>query len=313
MAAVLDVDIVDGVAVGGTGTAGTIDKLIARVGEVTASPVAFTELDRLKTVATLLTSLMGLVGEVQASPTANTQLDRLKTLATQLTTLMGLIGEVQANPTALTLLDRAKAIKTSVDAVNTTLASGTVTTLGQTTMTGSLPVAIASDQTTFPVNPGGGGTATVDIIRPGDTVQYTANDVWADSTSAPTAGGFTLTGMGRVTGGSGVITDAVVVTSGDVSPVLQGEFLVFNAAVTAINDNSPFGILDGEAKGQYIGKIPFIMEDFGNQGVCYVPGVNLYYTCVGSANLRVIPRVKNGYVPTSGETLSLMAKFLHTS
>jgi hypothetical protein len=51
------------------------------------------------------------------------------------------------------------------------------------------------------------------LPRPADTNVYTANDALADSTSAPTSGGFTFTNAGGITGGSGVITDLYVQSS----------------------------------------------------------------------------------------------------
>jgi len=93
----------------------------AIMGEVQETPTAYTELARLKDIATLigeiqadptaytllsrLKELATRTGEVHASPTANTLLDRLKTIATR-------TGEVQASPTANTLLDRLKTIAT---------------------------------------------------------------------------------------------------------------------------------------------------------------------------------------------------------
>lgn len=219
--------------------------------------------------------------------------------------LMALVGEVVANPTDNTLLDRLKDI-------NTTLTAGTVTVLGQAPMTASLPVAIASDQTSFPVNPGGGGTVSVDITRPADVVPYSINDALSDSTTAPTTGGFTAAGLGRVTGGSGVITEAVITTSGDPGTVLQGEIWLFDTAVTNVNDNAAFAVSDAEIK-TYVGKIPFIMEDSGNNGSNHVVGVNLAYTCVGSTSLRFLVRVKNAYTPVSGEVLTVRLKYIYTS
>ena len=107
----------------------------AGLGEVQASPTAYTVLARLKDVRDQLDvdlstrlaegTFTNRIGEVQASPTANTVLARLKAIRDQLDvdlstrlaegTFTGRIGEVQASPTANTLLDRLKSIYDRLD------------------------------------------------------------------------------------------------------------------------------------------------------------------------------------------------------
>ena len=150
-------------------------------------------------------------------------------------------------------------------------------------------------------------TISTDITRPADTTAYAANDALSDSTSAPTAGGFTFTNAGRVSGGSGIITDAFFVTTADAATLLQAELMIFNQAVTAINDNAAFAITDAEAK-TLIGKIPFTMEDIGNSGWYHAQNLSIGYTCSGTANLRFLIRVKNVYTPVSAEVLTCTIK-----
>lgn len=184
--------------------------------------------------------------------------------------------------------------------------------LGQATMAASVPVAISSNQTAIPTLPASGATISVDVTRPGDTTAYAAGDAWSDSTSAPASGGFTLAGMGRVSGGSGIITDAVLTTSADAATLLQGEIWLFDTSVTNVNDNSAFAVSDAEIK-TYVGKIPFVLEDAGNNGAAHLTGLNLAYTCVGSANLRFLVKVKNAYTPVSAEVLTVRLKIIYTS
>lgn len=154
-------------------------------------------------------------------------------------------------------------------------------------------------------------TCSTDITRPADTAPYTANDAWSDSTTAPTSGGFTFTGAGRKSGGSGVITDAIITTSNDAGTLLQGEIWIFDTSVTNINDNAAFAVSDTEIKS-YVGKIAFTLEDAGNNGSYHAANLNYGFTCVGSANLRFLVKVKNAYTPASGEVLTVRLKIIQT-
>lgn len=152
-------------------------------------------------------------------------------------------------------------------------------------------------------------TVATDITRPANTSIYAINDAYSDSTSAPTAGGFTFTNAARQSGGSGVILDAVFVTSADLATLLQAELMLFNQAVTAINDNAAFAVTAAEAK-TLIAKIPFTMEDIGNSGWYHAQNLNIGFTCAGSANLRYLIRVKNAYTPGNAEVLTCTLKIL---
>lgn len=143
-------------------------------------------------------------------------------------------------------------------------------------------------------------TCSTDVTRPANTTTYTINDALADTT--PTTGGFTFTGAARVSGGSGIITDMWVTFDEDAAVPLQGEVHIFEQAVTAITDNAAYAITDAEARTQ-IGKIPFALEDNGNQGVYHAQNLNIGFTAVGSANLRFTIKVKNGYIPTTNSSV----------
>lgn len=152
-------------------------------------------------------------------------------------------------------------------------------------------------------------TVQTDITRPADTTAYAVDDCWSDSTTAPTAGGYTFTGAARISGGSGIITDAMFTTSNDPATKLFGELWIFNTSVTNINDNSAFAVSDSEIK-TCVAKIPFVMEDAGNNGFYHAQALNIGFTCSGSANLRFLVRVKVAYTPASGEVLTCTLKIL---
>lgn len=209
-----------------------------------------------------------------------------------------------------------------------TAGTGTVSTLdalmallnanGQTTMSASAPVAIASDQTAIAVK-GSQVTVSTDITRPANTTTYADGDNFSDSTSAPTSGGFQFSSAGRASGGSGIITDMVVVSSNPAATTaLQGEVWIFDSSVTNINDNSAFSISDAEAK-TLVAKIPFTMVTDTNNSAVHVTGATsgtplpCGFTCVGSANLRYLVKVKNAYPPISGEVLTVRLKIIQTT
>jgi len=155
-------------------------------------------------------------------------------------------------------------------------------------------------------------TVSTDITRPADTTAYAANDALSDSTSAPTAGGFTFTNAARASGGSGIITDAIITTAADAATLLQGEIWLFNTSVTNINDNAAFAVSDAEIK-TCVGKIAFTLEDAGNNGFFHATNLNIGFTCSGSANLRFLVKVKNAYTPVSAEVLTFVIKVLQVT
>lgn len=139
-------------------------------------------------------------------------------------------------------------------------------------------------------------TLDADVTRPANVTAYAVNDALADTT--PTAGGFTFTGAGRASGGSGIITDLLVSFDDDAATPLQGELFIYDQAVTAIADNAVFAVSDAEARTT-VAQIPFSLSDIGNQGFAHVQNLSIGYTCVGTANLRFLIRVKNVYTPTA--------------
>lgn len=155
-------------------------------------------------------------------------------------------------------------------------------------------------------------TCSTDITRPADTSAYTANDAWADSTSAPASGGFTLTGAARVSGGSGVITDIYIASSAVPGTLLQGELHLFDSAATAVNDNAAWNLSDADAKLR-VGVVSFTLVADANNSYYHAQNLNIGFTCVGTANLRYLVKVKNAYTPISGEVLTVRAKIIQTN
>jgi len=143
------------------------------------------------------------------------------------------------------------------------------------------------------------------VTRPADTTAYTANDAFANSTSAPTTGGFTFTNAAGVSGGGGMITDLMVVCAG--ATQYDGELVIFDGAVTAINDNAAFTLTDADALLE-LGRIPFSLIVKEGQAKAHVTGVNIGYRCVGSANLRFLIKITNAPTPVSADTLNFRIK-----
>lgn len=186
----------------------------------------------------------------------------------------------------------------------TSLIAQVPTTLGQKVMSASMAVVIASDQTAVP---GSNFAATISatVTRPADTNAYVLGDVWSTSTSAPTVGGNVLTGMGRASGGSGIITDIVITNSQNAA--LQGELWIFDTTVTAVNDNAAFALSDADVL-KLVGVVPFLTTIQPSNGAAWVPALGLGYTCSGSANLIFLIKLTAAYTPISAEVFQVRCK-----
>ncbi|MDQ0305346.1 hypothetical protein [Ancylobacter polymorphus] len=154
-------------------------------------------------------------------------------------------------------------------------------------------------------------TATTSITRPADTTAYTAGDAIANSTSAPSAGGFVFSGIARASGKSGIMAD-LVVTSSNPAGGLSGEVYIFDSSVTAVNDNAAFAISDAEAK-TLVAKIPFTLSANTNNSSAQVTNLAIGFETVGSANLYFLVRATSAYTPISGEELTFRLKALQVS
>lgn len=160
-------------------------------------------------------------------------------------------------------------------------------------------------------------TVTTSVTRIATTTTYTANDNWSDSSTAPTAGGFTFTSVGRVSGGSGIITDVMVISDADPALTLQGELWITDGAfATNDNDNAAFTCADADSL-LLVAVIPFTLASTvagsGTNSYAHVQNLNIGFTTVGSANLRFKIKVKNAYIPVSGEKLTARLKIIQTT
>ncbi|MER8762901.1 hypothetical protein [Mesorhizobium sp. M0968] len=151
-------------------------------------------------------------------------------------------------------------------------------------------------------------TCSVDITRPADIIQYAIGDALSDSTSAPTAGGFTFANAVRAAGKSCILTDIIIASSSSAATALQGEIYIFDTAVTAVNDNTAFGVTDAEIK-TLVAKVPFIMAVGANNNHVHLQNLGIGLTTVGNRDFRFLVKVLNTYTPISGEVLTVRAKF----
>ena len=168
------------------------------------------------------------------------------------------------------------------------------------------------DVTRLPVTYGSFVTCTTDVTRPADATAYSTNDALSNSTTAPTVGGFTFSNAARQSGGSGLITDAIITSSADPVVPAQGEIWLFDRAVTNINDNVAFSVSDAEIK-TCVGKIAFTMEDAGANSFYHAANLGIGFTCSGSANLRFLVKIKNIYTPVSAEVLTVVLKIVQVT
>jgi hypothetical protein len=108
----------------------------------------------------------------------------------------------------------------------------------------------------------------------------------------------------------------VVVSSNDPATLLQGEIWWFDSAPTAVNDRATFALSDSDAL-KLVGVTPFTLATTvagsGTNSFYAVNGLNLAYTCSGSANLRYLVKVKNAYTPANAETLTVRANYIQSN
>lgn len=186
----------------------------------------------------------------------------------------------------------------------TSLIAQVPATLGQKAMSASLAVVIASDQSAVPTS-NFATTVSVTVTRPANTTAYTASQVWSTSTTAPTVGGNVVTGAGRASGGSGLITDLVITNSANAA--LQGELWIFDTTVTAVNDGAAWALADADVL-KLVGVVPFLTTVQPSNGACWIPALGMGFTCSGSANLIFLIKLTAAYTPISGEVFQVRFK-----
>jgi hypothetical protein len=268
------------------------------------------------TEATLDTRTGALTETAPASDTASSGLNgRLQRIAQRITSLIALI------PTALTGSGNFKiavqeALPTGTNSIGQVSANPIT---GQTGVQGGAGavsantqrVAIASD-----ANQVVGSQVTVDasITRPADTNAYLNGDAWADSTSSPSTP--TLTGAARASGKSGIISDIILQSDNGPATLLTGQLFIFDDAVTPTNDNAALSISDADLL-KLVGVVDFSLVNPAISGTAnsyyHAKNLSIGFTTVGSANLRFLVKVTNGYTPASGEKLTVRAKCVQTN
>lgn len=159
-------------------------------------------------------------------------------------------------------------------------------------------------------------TVSASITKSTTTTTYTVGDNWSDSTTAPTAGGYTFTGAARKSGGSGIITDVFVSCSVGPALMLQGELWIYDSAIaTNDNDNAAMTNVDADVL-LAVGVVPFTLaaSAVGSvNGYAHIQNLNIGFTCVGSADLRFKVKVQNAYVNTASEVLNFRLKIIQTN
>lgn len=232
------------------------------------------------------------------------------------TALLGKVGIDQTTPGTTNLVSIGT---NGTVAINAALPAGTnllgKTGIDQTTPGTTNKVSIGSDGTVTLL----AGTAVVGNVltpfvtvtttfnRPANVTTYTTKTFVSDSTSAPTSGGFTLTGMGRVSGGSGIITDILIASTQNATLTLQGELYIFDSAGTNGNDDATWA-LSASDTAKIVAVLPFILVQGPSSSFALLTNLGIGYTCVGSANLRFLVKVNNAYVPLSAETITVRVK-----
>lgn len=142
---------------------------------------------------------------------------------------------------------------------------------------------------------------SVTLTRPSDTTAYTALDVMTDSTSAPTA--LTFTNLARISGGSGYITKARLMTNQSTNTA-RFRLQLWDTAPTAINDNSPFTLLWAN-RATRLGSIDFpamATEGTGSDAAtALVNDLRLQYLTNASRNIYGELEAIDGFTPASGQ------------
>lgn len=182
---------------------------------------------------------------------------------------------------------------------NVTQVGGSSLALGQTTMSASIPVALASNQSVITV---GGTTSLVlaSYTRQGNTTTYATGQALSDSASSPTA--LSFSNCARVSGGSGVILNAMLVDES--APGTRGSFelWVFDTSPTATNDLATFAVTNANAK-TLVGIIPFTTSYTNSTNTLYMGDkVNLPFKC-SATTLYGLVVVRNSYTPASSGVL----------
>lgn len=148
---------------------------------------------------------------------------------------------------------------------------------------------------------------TVELTRPADTTAYAANDAISNSTSSPTP--LTLSDMGRIPGGAGLIIGAKLEVDNKLWTARTRVYL-YSTSPTATNDNAAFAL----TYANRLIRMPTL--DFGacttedssssTSAKAEIQNINQYYKCAsGSKDMYALFETKDAGTPTSGMKLQL--------
>lgn len=180
------------------------------------------------------------------------------------------------------------------------------------TITGSVTVGSALPAGEAHLGQVGGTTVKKSgtITRPNDTNIYAAGDAVTNSTSAPVTA--SISGCARISAGSGVILNAMLIDSANQATAGSFEAWIFDTTITADNDNAVFTPTDAEL-ATVVAIIPFVTSYIGdatsgaggnriytsdqvNRGfVCAAASTTLYWALVA----------RNAYTPVADEAFTL--------
>lgn len=219
----------------------------------------------------------------------------------------------------VTIANDNTAIPTNIAQMN-----GVATTMGNgASGTGVQRVTLASDSTgqvalaagtaTIGGTYGFADTVTVTFNRPADAASYTALDMIADSTSAPTAGGFTITGACRSNAGSVIIPD-VWVMSNDTAALAAKILLLDTAVTTTPNDNAAEALSDTDA-AKVQAEIPFTLTARANNASAHLQNLNIQAKCLsGATTLKFLVQATGGTLTTvSANTYTFKFKIIQVN
>lgn len=141
-------------------------------------------------------------------------------------------------------------------------------------------------------------TVTATVTRAANVTTYASGD--AVGTSA--AGGVVVSGIARISGGSGIITDMMAMWD-DVTVIkMQGEVWLFDSTITVTADNAAFTCTDAESK-TLVGIIPFALSAGPSQDLAHVQNLSIGFTTVGSADLYMAVVIRSASVPIANSSI----------
>jgi hypothetical protein len=144
---------------------------------------------------------------------------------------------------------------------------------------------------------------TVTLTRPADTTAYAAGDAITDSTSSPNDIEFDFSGI-AANGDMLEITKVVIADSGITSESLS--LRLFDAAVTATNDNSAFSVSDSDNNNS-VSLITLISKDRAGASTLYDSGAISEFVKLDAADdtLYGLLRTISAFTPISAETFQI--------